>query len=69
MAVSQNRQMYPGWPAYESALKAAKVNYQAFVYEGSQHGFNNDTTPRFDEKAAKLAWGRTIEFFNKYLRS
>ncbi len=58
-----------GWPAYETALKAAKINYQAFIYEGSQHGFNNDTTPRFDEKAAKLAWGRTIEFFNKHLRT
>lgn len=58
-----------GWPAYETALKAAKINHQAFIYEGSQHGFNNDTTPRFDEKAAKLAWGRTIEFFNKHLRT
>ncbi len=58
-----------GWPAYETALKAAKINYQAFIYEGSQHGFNNDTTPRFDEKAAKLAWGRTIDFFNKHLRT
>ncbi len=58
-----------GWPAYEAALKAANINYQAFIYEGSQHGFNNDTTPRFDEKAARLAWGRTIEFFNKHLRS
>ncbi|PUA29562.1 MAG: carboxymethylenebutenolidase [Cellvibrio sp. 79] len=58
-----------GWPAYEAALKASKVNYQAFIYEGAQHGFNNDTTPRFDEKAAKLAWGRTIDFFNKHLRA
>ncbi len=58
-----------GWPAYETALKAAKINHQAFIYEGSQHGFNNDTTPRFDEKAAKLAWSRTIEFFNKHLRT
>ncbi len=58
-----------GWPAYEAALKAANINYQAFIYEGSQHGFNNDTTPRFYEKAARLAWGRTIEFFNKHLRS
>lgn len=58
-----------GWPAYETALKAAKIDYQTFIYEGSQHGFNNDTTPRFDEKAAKLAWGRTIEFFNKHLRT
>ncbi|MDO9103719.1 MAG: dienelactone hydrolase family protein [Methylovulum sp.] len=57
-----------GWPAYESALKAANVNYEAFIYPGVQHGFNNDTTPRFDEAAAKLAWGRTIAFFNKHLR-
>ncbi len=58
-----------GWPAYEEALKAAKINYQAFIYPGVQHGFNNDTTPRYDEAAAKLAWQRTIEFFNKYLRA
>ena len=57
------------WPEYEAALKAAKVNYQAHLYPGTQHGFNNDTTPRFDEAAAKLAWGRTIEFFNQHLRS
>jgi carboxymethylenebutenolidase len=44
-----------GWPAYETALKAAKVKYEAFIYPGTQHGFNNDTTPRYDEKAAKLA--------------
>ncbi|MBC7684588.1 MAG: dienelactone hydrolase family protein [Bdellovibrionales bacterium] len=58
-----------GWPAYEAALKANKVNYQHFVYEGTQHGFNNDTTPRFDEAAAKLAWGRTIAFFRQHLGS
>jgi carboxymethylenebutenolidase len=58
-----------GWPAYEAALKAADVRYQEYTYEGAQHGFNNDTTPRFDEKAAKLAWERTIQFFNKHLRS
>ena len=58
-----------GWPAYEAALKEAKVNYQAFVYPGVQHGFNNDTTPRYDEAAAKLAWGRTIDFFNAQLRT
>jgi carboxymethylenebutenolidase len=57
-----------GWPAYEAALKAAKVEYTAFVYPGTQHGFNNDTTPRYDEAAAKLAWQRTVEFFNKHLR-
>jgi carboxymethylenebutenolidase len=57
-----------GWPAYEAALKASKVNYQAFVYPGVQHGFNNDTTPRYDEGAAKTAWTRTIDFFNAHLR-
>ena len=55
------------WPAYESALKAAGVSFTAYTYPGTQHGFNNDTTPRYDEKAATLAWGRTVEFFKKYL--
>ena len=57
-----------GWPAYEAALKAANVKYEAYIYPGVQHGFNNDTTPRYDEAAAKLAWQRTIDFFNKNLR-
>jgi carboxymethylenebutenolidase len=57
------------WPTYEAALKAAKANYTAHLYAGTQHGFNNDTTPRFDAAAAKLAWGRTLEFFNKTLRA
>ncbi|HET7833146.1 MAG TPA: dienelactone hydrolase family protein [Gallionella sp.] len=57
-----------GWPAYEAALKAAGVKYEAYVYPGVQHGFNNDTTPRFDEAAARLAWQRTIAFFNQHLR-
>jgi carboxymethylenebutenolidase len=57
-----------GWPAYEAALKAANVPYTVHIYLGTQHGFNNDTTPRFDEAAAKLAWQRTIEFFNTHLR-
>jgi carboxymethylenebutenolidase len=57
-----------GWPAYEAALKAANVPYTMHKYPGTQHGFNNDTTPRYDEAAAKLAWQRTIEFFNKHLR-
>jgi carboxymethylenebutenolidase len=56
------------WPAYETALKAAKVPAERFVYPGTQHGFNNDTTPRFDAAAAKLAWERTLAHFNKYLR-
>jgi carboxymethylenebutenolidase len=58
-----------GWPAYETALKASKVPYTMYTYPGTQHGFNNDTTPRYDEKAARLAWQRTIEFFNKHLRT
>jgi carboxymethylenebutenolidase len=57
------------WPAYEAALKKAGVNYQAYTYPGTQHGFNNDTTPRYDEAAAKLAWSRTVDFFNKHLRA
>jgi carboxymethylenebutenolidase len=56
------------WPAYEAALKAANVRYERYVYPGTQHGFNNDTTPRFDTAAAKLGWERTIAHFNKYLR-
>lgn len=57
-----------GAAAFEDALKANGVKYEAFVYEGANHGFHNDTTPRYDEAAAKLAWSRTIEFFNKNLR-
>ncbi len=56
------------WPAYEEALKAAKVSYEAFVYPGTQHGFNNDTTPRFDKASADLAWKRTLDFFAKHLK-
>ena len=56
------------WPAYEAALKSAGVKYQAYVYPGTQHGFNNDTTPRYDQAAAQLAWQRTIGFFNEKLR-
>jgi carboxymethylenebutenolidase len=58
-----------GWPKYEAALKTAGVQYQAYIYPGVQHGFNNDTTPRYDEAAAKLAWQRTVAFFNQHLRS
>lgn len=57
-----------GWPAYEEALKANKVSYAAHMYEGTNHGFHNDTTPRYNEAAAKLAWERTLEHFNRYLR-
>jgi carboxymethylenebutenolidase len=57
-----------GIAAYETALKANKKTYTLYMYEGKQHGFHNDTTPRYDEAAAKLAWTRTLEWFNKYLR-
>jgi len=57
-----------GWPAYEEALKANRVTYTANMYEGANHGFHNDTTPRYDEAGAKLAWQRTLDFFNRYLR-
>ena len=65
---SQDARITGNWPAYEEALKANHVAYEGYVYEGAQHGFHNDTTPRYDEKAAKLAWQRTIDFFNKNLR-
>ena len=56
-----------GWPAYEAALKQAGVRYTAHMYPGANHGFHNDTTPRYDEGAAKLAWSRTVDFFKKEL--
>lgn len=56
------------WPTYEAALKAAATPYTAYQYPGTQHGFNNDTTPRYDAAAAKLAWERTLAFFNQNLR-
>ncbi|WP_137896662.1 dienelactone hydrolase family protein [Ramlibacter sp. 2FC] len=56
------------WPAYEAALKAAHVRYQAYQYPGVQHGFHNDTTPRYDAAAAKLAWERTLAFFALHLK-
>jgi carboxymethylenebutenolidase len=56
------------WPGYEAALNAAKVPHERHLYPGTQHGFNNDTTPRYDAKAAKLAWDRTVAFFNKHVR-
>jgi carboxymethylenebutenolidase len=57
-----------GWPAYETALKANGVKYQMFMYPNTNHGFHNDTTPRYDEAAAKLAWSRTLAFFNENVR-
>lgn len=57
-----------GWPEYEAALKAAGKTYTAHIYEGVNHGFHNDTTPRYDQAAADLAWTRTMDFFAQYLR-
>jgi carboxymethylenebutenolidase len=57
------------WPAYEAALKASGVKYEAHIYPKTNHGFHNDTTPRYDEAAAKLAWQRTIDHFNKTLKT
>ena len=58
-----------GWPAYEAALKANGVKYQMYMYPGTNHGFHNDTTPRYDEAAAKLVWSRTLAFFKEHLKS
>lgn len=56
-----------GWPAYEAALKEDNKDYKAYIYPGVNHGFHNDTTPRYDKAAAELAWKRTIEFFKEKL--
>ena len=56
-----------GWPDYEKALRSASVDYTAYMYEGANHGFNNDTTPRFDEASAERAWRRTMAFFERHL--
>lgn len=58
-----------GWPAFDRELTAAKVPHEGFVYAGANHGFHNDTTPRYDEPAAKLAWERTLAWFDKYLKA
>ena len=63
-----DKRINDGWPAYEAALKAANVPYEMHMYPGAQHGFNNDTTPRYDAAAAKLAWDRTIAFFRKHVK-
>ncbi len=57
-----------GWPAYEAALKENKKEYTAYMYENVNHGFHNDTTPRYDKAAAELAWNRTVEFFRQRLK-
>src|SRR5579871_2674249 len=58
-----------GWPAFDAALTAAGVPHEGHVYKGANHGFHNDTTPRYDEAAAKEAWQRTLDWFNRYLRT
>jgi carboxymethylenebutenolidase len=63
----QDERINAGWPAYEAALKTAGVPYEAYTYAGTQHGFNNDTTPRYDAEAARLAWQRTLAFFKARL--
>ena len=63
-----DKRITDGAPAYEAVLKEHKVPYTAYIYEKANHGFHNDTTPRYDEASAKLAWQRTIDFFNKYVR-
>jgi len=64
----EDQRVNAGWPAYEAALKANNKEYEMYMYEGCQHGFHNDTTPRYDEAAAKLAWQRTVDFFTKHLQ-
>lgn len=63
----KDERILAGWPAYEAALQANKIAYQHFVYAGVEHGFNNDTTPRYDDAAAKLAWSRTVAFLKEKL--
>ena len=58
-----------GWPAYDAALTSAKVPHEGYIYPKANHGFHNDTSPRYDEAGAKLAWQRTIAWFNKYLKT
>jgi carboxymethylenebutenolidase len=57
-----------GWPAYEEALQKNNKKYKAYMYKGVNHGFHNDTTPRYDSRAAELAWERTLKFFKKNLK-
>ncbi|MEM9829256.1 MAG: dienelactone hydrolase family protein [Bacteroidota bacterium] len=64
-----DKRVNEGWPEYEKALKENDKEYQAYMYEGANHGFHNDTTPRYNEEAAKLAWERTVDFFSKHLKS
>jgi carboxymethylenebutenolidase len=58
-----------GWPAFDAELTKANVTHEGHVYKGVNHGFHNDTTPRYDETAAKEAWQHALDWFNKYLRA
>lgn len=62
-----DKRVNAGWPAYEAELKKNKVKYEAYIYENANHGFHNNTTPRYDEAAATLAWSRTVRFFEENL--
>lgn len=64
-----DKRITDGWPAFDAALTEAHVVHEGHVYAGANHGFHNDTTPRYDEAAAKEAWQRTLDWFNKYLRA
>jgi carboxymethylenebutenolidase len=65
----KDERLLAAWPKYEDALKAAGTKYEAFIYEAAEHGFNNDTTPRFDQAHATLAWTRTLNLFNRTMRN
>jgi carboxymethylenebutenolidase len=64
-----DKRITDGWPAFDAALTEAEVPHEGHIYKGANHGFHNDTTPRYDEAAAKEAWQRTLDWFNKYLRT
>jgi carboxymethylenebutenolidase len=66
--LSLDTRVNAGWPDFEMILKENNIDYQAYIYPGVNHGFHNNTTPRYDKEAAQLSWDRTIAFFNKHLR-
>jgi carboxymethylenebutenolidase len=66
---SEDERINAGWPAFDAVLKAHQVPHQAYIYPKTQHGFHNDTTPRYDEAAAKLSWQRTLDFFRQNLKA
>ncbi len=67
-SAENDQRINDSWPGFEAALKAAGVPHERYVYPGTQHGFNNDTTPRYDATAAKLAWERTVAFFRAQVK-